>query len=133
MMFETFTPDGNEYSLVMRYYLENKELGKLIERLYEPIDNGEFFYLEINKFKDIVVDNWIFDKESFANVINNILYETGVEIKKELNVKIKEYTVLIQNELNEFFSDIENAVYTLFKSTINSMTNSQRNKVNSMI
>ena len=133
MMFEMFIFDGNEYSLVMRYYLENKELGKLIERLYEPIDNGEFFYLEINKFKDIVVDNWIFDKESFANVINNILYETGVEIKKELNVKIKEYTVLIQNELNEFFSDIENAIYTLFKSTINSMTNSQRNKVNSII
>ena len=36
----------------MRFYLENKELGKLIQTYYEPIDNEELISLNLNKFKD---------------------------------------------------------------------------------
>ena len=42
-MYEMFADKGNEYSLVMRYYLENKELGKTIEAYYEPLDKGNSY------------------------------------------------------------------------------------------
>ena len=132
-LFETFLPPGDEYSLVMRYYLENKELGKLFEKLYEPIDNGKFFDLDLKKFKNIVSDNWIFDKENFVNILNNILYETGSEIKKELNVKLQDYILRIQNELKDFFSGIEKVISDLFKNAINSLTSSQKDIINNIV
>lgn len=52
---------GDEYSLTMRLYLENKELGKLIETYLEPIDKEEFISLNLNKFKDVMKENWIFE------------------------------------------------------------------------
>ena len=94
-----FLDQGDEYSLVMRYYLENKELGKTIEKYYEPLDKGEFIYLNLNKFKDIMVENWIFDRDDFINILNNALYETNKEIKKDLSVKLQNYTGIIDNEI----------------------------------
>ena len=132
-IIETFIPEGDKYSLIMRYYLENKELGKLIERLYEPIDNGNFFYLNINKFKDIMLDKWFFDKKNFANILDNILYETNIEIKKELNLKIKKYYVSIQNELDEFFDEIEKFIFTIFKNQINILTSSQKDTIEKIV
>ena len=102
-MFEMLLSDGDKYTLVMRYYLENKELGKLIEKYNEPLKRGEFIYLNIGKFKNIMLENWIFDSEDFINILNNALYETNKEIKNELNIKLLEYTSSIENELNETF------------------------------
>ena len=102
-MFEMLLSDGDKYTLVMRYYLENKELGKLIEKYYEPLERGEFIYLNIGKFKNIMLENWIFDSEDFINILNNALYGTNKEIKNELNIKLLEYTSSIENELNETF------------------------------
>ena len=98
-MFEMLLSDGDKYTLVMRYYLENKELGKLIEKYNEPLKRGEFIYLNIGKFKNIMLENWIFDSEDFINILNNALYETNKEIKNELNIKLLEYTSSIENEL----------------------------------
>ena len=102
-MFEMLLSDGDKYTLVMRYYLEKKELGKLIEKYYEPLERGEFIYLNIGKFKNIMLENWIFDSEDFINILNNALYGTNKEIKNELNIKLLEYTSSIENELNETF------------------------------
>ena len=98
-MFEMLLSDGDKYTLVMRYYLENKELGKLIEKYNEPLKRGEFIYLNIGKFKNIMLENWIFDSEDFINILNNALYGTNKEIKNELNIKLLEYTSSIENEL----------------------------------
>jgi len=103
LMFEMLLSDGDKYTLVMRYYLENKELGKLIEKYNEPLKRGEFIYLNIGKFKNIMLENWIFDSEVFINILNNALYGTNKEIKNELNIKLLEYTSSIENELNETF------------------------------
>ena len=97
-MFEMLLSDGDKYTLVMRYYLENKELGKFIEKYNEPLKRGEFIYLNIGKFKNIMLENWIFDSEDFINILNNALYGTNKEIKNELNIKLLEYTSSIENE-----------------------------------
>jgi hypothetical protein len=108
--YEVFFNEGNEYSLVMRYYLENKELGKTIEKYYEPLDKGEFIYLNLNKFKDIMLENWIFNSEDFVNILNNALYETNKEIKKDLAIELENYTGIIDNEINGFFINIEDII-----------------------
>ena len=132
-MIEMFLTDGDKYSLVMRYYLENKELGKLMEQYYEPLDKGEFLYLKLSKFKDIMLENWIFDSEDFVNILNNALYETNKEIKNELNIKLLEYSTSIENELNEFFESIEKIISDLFSSQIKDFTSSQKNNINNII
>ena len=131
---EMFIPDGDEYSLVMRYYLENKELGKFITELYEPLDTGEFIYLNLNKFKELLNENWIFDTEDFINMINKALYETNKEINNDLNIKLLEYTEKIENELNNnFFIKIENKIINVFKNLNKNVTSSQKNSINYII
>ena len=128
-----FLDEGDEYILVMRYYLENKEHGKLIEQYYEPLDKGEFIYLNLGKFKDIMIENWIFESEDFVNILNTALYETNKEIKKELDIKLEEYTSLIEYQLNEFFNNIENIISNLFSTQIKDFTSSQKNNINNII
>ena len=61
----------NEYSLATRYYLENSLNGWQINEFYQPINENIFVYLNIEKFKELLSDNWIFDQDDFINRINN--------------------------------------------------------------
>ena len=129
-MYEMIMDQGNEYSLVMRYYLENKELGKTIEKYYEPLDREEFIYLNLNKFKDIMLENWIFNSEDFVNILNNALYETNKEIRNDLAVELENYLLIIDNEITGFFNNIENIVNNLFLSQIKEITSAQKVYIN---
>ena len=104
-------PFGDEYSLTMRFYLENKELGKLIQTYYEPIDNEELISLNLNKFKDIMKENWVFDEGDFIYIINKALFETNQVIKNDLSSKMDNYSTQIENEIKKYFEDsIENII-----------------------
>lgn len=131
-MYEMFADKGNEYSLVMRYYLENKELGKTIEAYYEPLDKGEFIYLNLNKFKDIMLENWIFNSEDFVNILNNALYETNKEINNDLSMKLENFTGIIDNEISGFFENIENIISNLFLSQVKEFTIYQKKYINNI-
>ena len=96
---------GDEYTLTMRFYLENKELGKLIQNYYEPIDKEEFISLNLNKFKDIMKENWIFDEDDFIYILNKLLVDTNKEIKNELSSKMKNYSDKIEYEIKKYFKD----------------------------
>ena len=41
--------DITQNSLTARFYLENREFGKLIEEMYRTVDEGNFFYLNFDK------------------------------------------------------------------------------------
>ena len=56
--------------------------GKFIETYYKPIDKEEFFDLNLNKFKDIMKESWVFDEGDFIYILNNALFETNKVIKK---------------------------------------------------
>ena len=114
-VYEMFTNPGDEYTLVMRYYLENKEFGSTIEQYYEPFESGKFLNLNLNKFRDVMLENWVFDSYDFINILINALYETNKEIKNELFVKKEQYSTLIENEINKYFDDkLENIINNLF-------------------
>ena len=126
-IYEHFTKLGNEFSLVMRFYLENKELGKLIEQYYEPVDKEEFFDFKLEKFKDVMNENWIFDTYDFINILNDALFRTNKEIKKELFFQMQNYTSIIENEINKFFDDnIENIINNLYVNQIKELNLNQR-------
>ena len=131
---EHFLQPSDKYALVMRYYLENQEYGKLIEQLYEPLDRGEFIYLDLIKFKDVMLDNWVFDSDDFVNILNNSLVETNREIKNELNSKLENYGIKIEDEINKFFDDtIENIINKLYEEQIKDLTSTQIDNINSYI
>ena len=126
-IYEYFEPPSNQYSLVMRYYLENKEYGKLIEEYYGMFN----LYLDLNKFKEVMLDNWVFDSDDFVNIINKALYSTNLEIKKELFVKLEEYSLTIENAI--YNEDIEKDINNLYISAIKEITLEQKNIINNYI
>ena len=126
-IYEYFEPPSNQYSLVMRYYLENKEYGKLIEEYYGMFN----LYLDLNKFKEVMLDNWVFDSDDFVNIINKALYSTNLEIKKELFVKLEEYSLTIENAI--YNEDIEKDINNLYISAIKEITKEKKNIINNYI
>jgi gas vesicle protein len=126
--------DITQHSLTTRYYLENKEFGKLLEEIYEPLEEGTFFYLDLDNFKGLMIQHWIFDGNYFTNILNDAIYEANKEIKSELGVKFEEYKDTIENEINKFFrKDIVNIVRELFETNIKSLSLDQISNINNAI
>ena len=126
--------DITQHSLTTRFYLENKEFGKLVDQIYDPMEQGDFFYLNFDKFKDMMTQNWIIDGNYFSNIINNALFETNKEIKTELNDKYEEYSTIIENEIRKFFSkDIEYIVTELYSLNVKDLKSSQIADIKSLI
>ena len=114
----------------MRYYLENKELGKLIEEYFEKFD----LYLDLNKFKEILINNFVFNNEDFINIINKALYSTNIEIKNELFVKLEEYFNPIEDDIKTFYDDdIENIINDLFSNAIKETNIIQKDNIKNYI
>ena len=127
--------EGNELSLISRFYLENKENGKQIEQFYDPVNHEIFFDLNLEQFKDIMIDNWIFDQDDFINRLNQTLYETTKEIRDEVSTKKENYSNIIENEIDKYFIDdsIENKISNLYLSQIKDLNPTQINNINTNI
>ena len=83
---------NDEFSLATRFYLENSLNGWQIDELYQPINENIFVYLNLEKFKELLSDNWIFDQDDFINRIKILIYNSNLEIKNSfLNGKKEEY------------------------------------------
>ena len=123
-----------QHSLTTRYYLENKEFGKLLEEIYEPLEEGKFFYLNFSNFKDLMTKNWIFDGNDFSNIINDALYESNKEIRSELRVKFEEYSNQIENEIKKYLGkDIEKLISEIYEINIKALKTSQINDIQNII
>ena len=133
--YEYIGEEGDDISLISRFYLENKENGKQIEKFYDPVNHEIFVYLNLEKFKDIMIENWIFDQDDFINKLNLTLYETSKEIKDELATKKESYSDEIENEINKYFIDdsIENKINKLYLAEVKDLTTTQINTINTNI
>ena len=124
--------EGDDLSLISRFYLENKENGKQIEQFYEPINHEIFVYLNLEKFKEIMIENWIFDQDDFINRLNQTLYETTKEIKDEILTKKDNYKDRMENEIDKYFKEesIETIISNFYLNQIKDLTTDQINKIN---
>ena len=79
--------------------MENRENGKQIEEFYDPVNHELFVYLNLEKFKEIMISNWIFDQDDFINRLNQTLFETTKEINHEISIQKENYIDDLENEV----------------------------------
>ena len=99
--------NNDEFSVAAKYYLENSESGKQIEQLYEQIDQKVFVFLNLDKFNELLIDNWIFDQDEFIKSLNTILYNSKLDIEKELITEKERYLKIFENEITKYYTEDE--------------------------
>ena len=101
---------NDEFSLSARFYLENSESGKQIEELYEQINEKVFVYLNLEKFKELLIENWIFDQDEFIKNLKNILYNSNLEVEKELNTEKGKFMKSLEEEITKTYTKDQVAI-----------------------
>ena len=89
-----------------KLYLENSINAKLIEDYYSIIYNDENFdILNTNKFKEIIIDNFEFDKDDFINKLNLLLDNLNLENHGNF-LKLEEDIIkMFDNEINKYITN----------------------------
>lgn len=134
-LYEFIGYDDDQYSVVSRYYLENSESGKQMAKFYEPINDKTFIDLGLYRFKDILLDNWIFDKNEFIIKLNESLINLTKDIDKDFEFKKKEYSEILENEIVKILRNesIENKISNFYLSEIKDLDSNNINKINENI
>ena len=116
--------DITKNSLVSRFYLENSNNAKQLKDFYSIIYNDDkSSILNPNSFKEIIINNFNFDKNEFINKIDVLLNDLNKEnneeilklkenIKKEFDKELSEY---ITNENKDGILDKITNLYNGFK------------------
>ena len=101
--------------LVAKFYLENSINARLIEDYYNIIYNGDNFdILNEDKFKEIIIENFEFDKYDFINKLNLLLdnlhlenHDNFLKLKEDLikmfEDEIKKYKDGILDKINDLY------------------------------
>ena len=108
---------NDEFALTLKYYLENSENGKQINDFYEEINNQVFVYLNLEQFKETILNNWIFDQDDFIKKLNWTLYNSNLEISKEFysqkeTIQSKLFEIVSENFTNDEIIHIINNLFT---------------------
>ena len=124
----------DEYSIASKLYLENSELGKQINILFEEIYDKVFIYLNDEKFKEIINNNWIIDQNYIINALNMTLFNSNQEIYNDFLVVKENYTSILEKEINKYYTkgSIIEKINNIYSNGIKSLgtTNSNNYKKN---
>ena len=114
-----FDTIGDEYSVVSRFYLENSENGKQIEQFYSSVNDNSFVELYLYKFRDLLINNWIFDKYSFISSLEQSLLDLTKEVKNNIRILNKTKSEILEKEITKHFNDsIENKISKFYSSEL---------------
>ena len=114
-----FDTKGDEYSVVSRFYLENSEDGKQIEQFYSSVNDNTFVELYLYKFKDLLINNWIFDKYSFISSLNESLLNLTKETENNVRILNQTNSAILEKEISKLFTDsIENKICNFYSSEL---------------
>ena len=122
---------NDDFSLSAKFYSANSENGRQIEELYEQIDKKVFVHLNLEKFKEMLIDNWIFDQDEFIRSLKELLYNSDLEVKKELNTEKEKYFKSLENEITKTYrkDDIAKKINELYINEINELEENQINDI----
>ena len=111
---------NNEFSLTSRFYLENSINGKKVEEFYEQINNKGFVYLNLEKFKELLIEKIIFGQDEFINKLNKILYDFNLEISQEFLTLKEDFSNQLESQISNFLTkdEIEERITELYKSEV---------------
>ena len=126
---------NDEFSLSARFYLHNSLSGEQIKELYEQIDQKVFVYLNLEKFKTILEENWIFDQDEFIKDLKDILYNLKLEIQKEFKTEKENYISSLEEEISSIYTkeEISIKINKDYKAGIKSLDINQINDINQNI
>lgn len=115
-----FGTEGDKYSVVSRYYLENSINGKQIEQFYSSVNDNTFVDLSLYKFENLLVNNWIFDRREFILKLNESLLTSNREIENNLISKNDTYSEDLEEEIIRVLKNesIENKISKFYSSEI---------------
>ena len=105
----SFSKTHDEFSLTARFYLENQQSKLQVEDLYDQINRKVFVFLNLDKFEEILNENWIFDQDQFIMELNNNNFA-------KINNRINSYRTGIFRRLNETIFTILDIFYQKLKS-----------------
>ena len=127
--------ENDEASLSCRFYLENSENAKQIKSFYEPIDNKIFVYLNLEKFKELIINNWIFDQDDFIKQLNTTLYNTNLETSKEFKIQKENYMQILEQKITHYFTkeSIIEKINNLYKNGIQELKDDKIKEINQYI
>jgi hypothetical protein len=122
---------NTEISLSSRFYLGNSENGRQIEELYEQINKKVFVYLNLEKFKELLIENWIFDQDEFIRSLKELLYNSDLEVKKELNTEKQKYINSLEKEITKTYNkdEIAKKINELYVNEIIDLNANQINNI----
>ena len=112
-----FGTEGDKYSVVSRYYLENSINGKQIEQFYSSVNDNTFVDLSLYKFENLLVNNWIFDRREFILKLNESLLTSNREIENNLISKNDTYSEDLEEEIIRVLKN-ESNTEVIFVSTL---------------
>ena len=75
----------------------------------------------------MLIDNWIFDQDEFIRSLKELLYNSNLEVKKELNTEKEDYIKSLEKEITKTYSkeDISKKINELYKNEIVDMNENQ--------
>ena len=123
--------DIDELALVSRFFLEIQQNWKRTLRFYEQADHEVFVTLNLDKFEEIVFQNWIFDQNDFIKKLSIILLDSSKEIRNDFLLKKDNYINQLENEIDKQFTDEspEIKVINFFSSEIKDLTSEQKRNI----
>ena len=126
---------NDEYSLSVKFYLENSESGKQLKELYEQVEEKHFLYLNLEQFKKIIDENWIIDQDEFIKDLKEFIYNCNLEIQKELKVEIEKYINGLEQEITKIYTkeEISIQINSNFKDGVKNLELEQINDINKNI
>ena len=120
---------NDDYSLTLRFYLENSDNGKQINEFYDEINNQLFIQLNLEKFKEIMLNNWIFDQDDFIKKLNKSLYKSNLEIRKEFNKEKEYYTSSLEKIISQYLTK-EEILHNINDLYYNAYTHLKEDEIN---
>ena len=130
-----FPKSNDEFSLTSRFYLENQHSKIQVDELYDQINRQIFIILNLEEFNDILTQNWIFDQDEFINELNNVLYNSNLEIDKEFLNQKSGYYEKLEKYITESFTKetLLNKINDLYQTEIKDLSNNQIQEIENNI
>jgi hypothetical protein len=115
----------NEFALTSRFYLENSLNGWQIEEYYKPINNNLFIYLKPEEFKNLLLDNMIFDQDDLINQLNIHFKKSDLEIKNDFLAVKENYKEMLKSKITSIYSKgiIEEKVDLKYNTALKNIDN----------
>ena len=127
--------NNNQYTLAARFYLENAQSGKQIIELYEQINKKVFVYLDLEKFKELLIENWIFDQDEFINKLNEVLNNSNLEIANEFLTEKEKYIKRLREKITITYTkeQLVSLINNLYKDVNKNLLNEQKEEIKANI